>query len=155
MAARAATCLVIVGLVFCLLGCAVGPNYKTPTIAVPTLYASVALDQSASSDNTASWWRTLGDPELNSLVERAIRANLDVAVALARVQEARERDIATFGTLSPVLGLAGGIAEGSGTEAVKGRIPPSLDAGTNGRGLQEITGVGGFDAIWELDLFGK
>ena len=71
------------------------------------------------------------------------------------MQEARERDAAAFGTLTPTLALAGGAATGSGTESVKGRIPSSLDAGTNGRGLQEITGVAGFDAVWELDLFGR
>jgi outer membrane protein TolC len=92
---------------------------------------------------------------LNSLIERAIRANLDIAVALSRVQEARERDVAVFGGTLPAIGAAASEARGSGGEAVKGRIPSSLDAGTNSRGIQDITAIAGFDAVWEIDLFGK
>jgi NodT family efflux transporter outer membrane factor (OMF) lipoprotein len=139
-------------------GCAVGPNYVTPDVAVPDAFSAVDGDAAAGklgAEDASQWWHTFGDAELNSLIERAVRANLDIVIALARVQEARERDAAAFGTLTPTLALAGGAATGSGTESVKGRIPSSLDAGTNGRGLQEITGVAGFDAVWELDLFGR
>jgi NodT family efflux transporter outer membrane factor (OMF) lipoprotein len=48
------------------------------------------------------------------------------------------------------------LSRGSGTDSVKSpRIPPTLDAGINTTGFQEVTGVVGFDAGWELDLFGK
>ncbi len=150
--------LIALGIAACVAGCAVGPNYVTPNLAVPKAFSSAGHDHAADkpdAEDNGQWWHTFGDAELNSLIDRAVRANLDVAIALARVQEARERDAAAFGSLLPTLALTGGAAVGSGNESVKGRIPSSLDAGTNGRGLQEITGVAGFDAVWELDFFGK
>src|SRR5579871_1056078 len=129
-------------------GCSVGPNYVTPQLPVPDAFAatdSAAEPGRAVSEAPGQWWHMLDDAELNSLVGRAILANLDIAVALSRVQAAREREVVAFGTALPRLAVAGGTAEGSGTETVKGRIPSSLDAGTNGRGLTEITSVAGFD----------
>jgi NodT family efflux transporter outer membrane factor (OMF) lipoprotein len=150
--------LVAIGIAACVAACAVGPNYVTPDVDVPGSFSTGHSDDPAgkpSVEADSRWWHTLGDAELNSLVDRAIRANLDLAVALSRVQEARERDVAVFGTMLPVVGAAASESRGSGGEAVKGRIPSSLDAGTNGRGIQDITGVAGFDAFWEVDLFGK
>ncbi len=147
-----------VAIAACVAGCAVGPNYATPDVAVPKSFSSAGHDHAPDkpdADDNGQWWRSFGDAELNALIDRAVRANLDIAIALARVQEARERDAAAVGSLLPTLGLAGGAARGSGNESVKGRIPSSLDAGTNGRGMEEITGVVGFDAVWELDFFGK
>jgi NodT family efflux transporter outer membrane factor (OMF) lipoprotein len=142
------------GLVACVAGCSVGPNYVTPNFPVPGSFSSGTPGEPSEEDDSR-WWHTLGDKELNSLIDRAIRANLDIAIALSRVQEARERDVAVTGTMLPTLAAVASESRGSGTEAVKGRIPSSLDAGTNGRGFQNITGVAGFDATWELDLFGK
>jgi NodT family efflux transporter outer membrane factor (OMF) lipoprotein len=149
---------IAIGVAACVGACAVGPNYLTPSVAVPDTFSAGepgAAAREPASAASGQWWQTFGDAELDSLVDRAIRANLDIIIALNRVQEAREREVAVFGTILPTLGLAGGAGEGSGNEAVKGRIPYSLDAGTNGRGLTEITSVAGFDAVWELDLFGK
>jgi NodT family efflux transporter outer membrane factor (OMF) lipoprotein len=143
--------------------CAVGPDYAKPELKVPAAFEfsqpaqskppGVAPERAA---NVLSWWRTLHDPELNSLVERAVLANPEITVALNRVQQAREHEIVVLGAALPNVGAGGSVARGSGTDSVKSpRIPASLDAGINTTGFQEITGVAGFDAGWELDLFGK
>jgi NodT family efflux transporter outer membrane factor (OMF) lipoprotein len=156
-ATRRACAVIPFGVAACITGCAVGPNYVTPDVPVPESFTAGQNDAKGRSSVEADsrWWHSLGDAELNSLIERAIHANLDIAVALSRVQEARERDVAVFGATLPAIGAAASEARGSGGEAVKGRIPSSLDAGTNSRGIQDITGVAGFDAVWEIDLFGK
>ena len=98
----------------------------------------------------------LARSQLNSLIERAVLANPEIEAALNRVQQAREHEIVILGAALPNFGAAGGAGRGTGTDSVKPpRIPPTLDAGLNTTGFQEIQGVAGFDAGWELDLLGK
>jgi outer membrane protein TolC len=120
-------------------------------VAAPT----VASKDAASAADLAQWWRVFRDPELNSLVERAVGANPDIEIALTRVQEAREREIVVLGAALPTVGIASAVAGGSGPNSVKGRVPQSLNAGINTTGFSEIMQMSGFDANWELDLFGK
>src|SRR2546426_6787643 len=73
-----------------LVGCAVGPNYKRPQVAVPTQWTVAATrGTEIKSLETDEWWASFQDPELNSLVERFASRNLDLKLALERVQEAR------------------------------------------------------------------
>jgi NodT family efflux transporter outer membrane factor (OMF) lipoprotein len=143
-------------------GCSVGPDFIDPEMKVPAAFAFFRPERSSKAGDAAqaarlgSWWKTLHDAELNSLVERAVVANPEIEAALDRIQQAREREIAVLGAALPRLGAGGSVAKGSGTDSVKSpRIPPTLDAGVNTTGFQEVTGVVGFDAGWELDLFGK
>ena len=140
-------------------GCAVGPNYLPPRIRLPINFEVSrqlgATETAAAQENITRWWQTLNDPELNTLVERAILANPDIEIALARVQQAREQEYVIAGFALPQGSADAAAARGSGTDSVKGRIPQSLDAGVNATGFKEITRVVGFDAGWELDLFGK
>ena len=68
----------------------VGPNYQPPKAAVPDSYHQPA-DGVGTNAGTAvgDWWTTLGDPELTALIDRAVKANLDLKVASSRVLEAR------------------------------------------------------------------
>ena len=75
-----------------LAGCTVGPDYRPPAAAVPKHYSEPA-DSGANAAELAHWWRTFNDPELSSLVERAIALNLDVQTAASRIREARAREI--------------------------------------------------------------
>ena len=73
-----------------------GPDYRRPDVAVPERFGAatqpatrpVAATQPAAVD-LARWWTSFGDPQLDSLVGRAVAANLDLKVAEARVREAR------------------------------------------------------------------
>jgi NodT family efflux transporter outer membrane factor (OMF) lipoprotein len=154
---------IAVGAAVWISGCSVGPDYASPEMSLPLSFTSmrparprpqpIDPDQAAK---VAAWWKTLRDPKLNSLVERAILANPDIEAALNRVQQAREHEIVVLGASLPNLGAGGSVSRGTGTDSVKSpRIPPSLDAAVNTTGFQEIQGVVGFDAGWELDLFGK
>jgi NodT family efflux transporter outer membrane factor (OMF) lipoprotein len=152
--------LAILGATAYLSGCAVGPDYMTPEFRVPFQFSALrtptpTATNSAPSANLAQWWRVFRDPELNLLVERAVAANPDIEIALTRVQEAREREIVVLGSALPQVAVSAAAGKGSGSDSVKGRIAQSLDAGENTTGFSEITQVAGFDANWELDLFGK
>jgi NodT family efflux transporter outer membrane factor (OMF) lipoprotein len=103
----------------------------------------------------ARWWQSLDDPELNALIERAIQSNLDLKIALNRLQEARAGEYVVSGGTMPLVDLAGAAARSSGNDSTRGRIPGPIHSGANTAGLQEITHVAGFDAGWELDLFGR
>lgn len=122
--------------------CAVGPKYETPAeppVALTTTPAGVTRDGSG-----VAWWAAFGDPELDRLVERALAANLDVRVAVARVREAR----ALFADTR--LDLAPRVTAGAGYTRGQAQVP-GLGAG---RVKQEQADVG-FDAAWEIDLFGR
>lgn len=73
-----------------LVGCTVGPNYKRPQVSVPNQWTvAAACGTSSKPPEREEWWSSFQDPELNSLIERAVGRNLDLNLALERVQEAR------------------------------------------------------------------
>jgi NodT family efflux transporter outer membrane factor (OMF) lipoprotein len=149
-------------------GCAVGPNYRTPRLAVPDEYAAVprtaqaaaagepgAAGGAPASVDLAAWWRALNDPELDSLVERAIAGSPTLAIALDRLQAARTYEAGVIGTVLPVAEAAAGAGRGTGNDLARGRAPQTQISSVNTTGLKEVNVVGGFDAAWELDIFGK
>src|SRR5258708_3132277 len=142
-------------------GCAVGPSYRAPAADTPAHYVShtgmagSGPEAPAPSRDLATWWRELGDTELNSLVERAIKANLDLDMALTRLQQARTYQAVVLGHALPqVDGTAAG-ARGTGSDLSRGRAEQGLRSADNSSGLAHINTVAGFDAVWELDVFGK
>jgi NodT family efflux transporter outer membrane factor (OMF) lipoprotein len=109
----------------------------------------------ASTVDLAQWWRALKDPELDSLIERAIAGNPDVMIALDRLQAARTYEAATWGLLLPVAGASAGAGRGTGSDLTRSRAAPDLVSADNTAGLKHINVIAGFDATWELDVFGK
>src|SRR5262249_48655661 len=149
-----------------LAGCAVGPNYRTPKTPTPEGYAAAgstataggagnAPGPAAAPVDVAAWWHALKDPELDSLIARAINGNPDVVIALDRLQAAGTYEAAIIGTVLPEADAAIGAGRGTGSDATRSRASPSLRAGDNSAGLTQINVVGGFEALWELDVFGK
>jgi NodT family efflux transporter outer membrane factor (OMF) lipoprotein len=139
--------------------CAVGPNYHPPQIALPDHYAAAApaMPQPSAGNaiELAAWWHALQDPELNSLIERATAANPDVEIALDRLQAARTYEAGMLGTFLPDAQGSVAAARGTGTDLARGRAAQSLVSADNSAGLKHINAVGGFDSLWELDVFGK
>jgi NodT family efflux transporter outer membrane factor (OMF) lipoprotein len=131
-------------------GCAsVGPDYHAPE---PSALASFASFEGARLSDTAvadaTWWRALGDPVLAELVERALRTSPDARIAAARILEAR----AAVGVAS-----ADGLPQVEfGTSYARARTsangplapPPGAD-------LVNDIWHAGFQASWDLDLFGR
>jgi NodT family efflux transporter outer membrane factor (OMF) lipoprotein len=143
-----------------LAGCSVGPDYQTPVTLLPVHYLpqtrenAEQLTTDASADLT-QWWQTLHDRELDSLVARARESNLDLAVALDRLQEARTLVTIAASQGLPVVGATGGGGVGTGSDETKGRVSQALRSAENAQNLNSINEAGGLDANWELDLIGK
>jgi NodT family efflux transporter outer membrane factor (OMF) lipoprotein len=142
-------------------GCAMGPSYRTPAPDAPAHYVGVTRmpgagpEAPAPSPDLATWWRELGDTELNSLVERAIKANLDLDIALTRLQQARTYEAVVLGHALPQVDATAAAGRGTGSDLARGRAEQGLVSAENSNGLAHINTVAGFDAVWELDVFGK
>jgi NodT family efflux transporter outer membrane factor (OMF) lipoprotein len=105
--------------------------------------------------DAAKWWLALNDEKLNSLIERAVQANLDIEIALNRLQEARTAEIVILGLALPEAGFVMGGGWGSGKDLARSRASGPTYAGDDTTGLKQINYIVGFDAAWEIDLFGK
>ena len=145
-----------------LAGCAVGPNYHVPKPDVPSKFAAVSTHanaadaaKDAAAVDLATWWRALNDDELNSLVDRAIKSNLDLQIALDRLQQARTYEAVVLGGALPSADASAAAGRGTGSDLTKGRADPYLRSADSGTGLQQINTIAGFSAVWELDIFGK
>jgi NodT family efflux transporter outer membrane factor (OMF) lipoprotein len=148
------------GVAAALAGCSVGPDYSLPMIALPAMFVAQPNEKtpqpirSASADLT-QWWRSLRDKELDSLVARALTSNLDLEVALTRLQAARAEVTAVANQALPDVGATGGGGVGTGSDETKGRATQALRSAETATGLKSINEAGGLDANWEIDLFGK
>jgi NodT family efflux transporter outer membrane factor (OMF) lipoprotein len=141
-------------------GCAVGPDYFKPSVSTPAAFVAEATAGSTHTSRRTEvdlrqWWRSLRDRELDSLIDRALAANFDLAIALTRIQAAREQIIVVAGAALPEVTVTGGGGTGTGSDESKGRATPAFRAADNSKNLQSIGEAGGFDAGWDLDLFGK
>lgn len=132
-----------VGLVALLAGCSVGPDYTAPpSVATPQQWTAPATAKPKAPD-LARWWERLGDPVLDKLIAEAVEGNLDVATAEANVRAARASYKQAGGALWPSLQGSGGFT--------RTRTAPAQSKGTSATGnLYQA----GFDAAWEIDLFG-
>lgn len=136
--------------------CAVGPDFREPRPAVPESFRASSAPGPAQAVKIEHWWRSLGDAQLDSLVDRALRDNLDLDIALQRLQQARTFEVVVTGTALPRVGAASGGAHGTGSDLTRGRMPAAL--GSSDRttsSASRITQISGFDAAWDLDVFGR
>lgn len=129
-----------------LAGCAtVGPDYRPPETRVSEAW--VGPVSSAAVDG--AWWQRFEDPLLAELVAAAIAGNKDIAEAGARLREARANRDAVHGRELPQVGVSAIATENRLSE--NGQLPVGKVPGL-GRNLA-IYDVG-FDASWEIDLWG-
>jgi NodT family efflux transporter outer membrane factor (OMF) lipoprotein len=142
-----------------LAGCALGPEYFTPDAAIPVSFtvppAGSGSESGGANPELWQWWRTLRDPQLNDLIDRAIGNNLDLKIALDRLQAARLQLVVLGAQQLPELNGGVGGGTGTGTDETKGRVAQALRDGDNSTGLKKVSAVGGLDAEWEIDIFGK
>lgn len=155
---------VLLGAAACiwLAACTVGPDFHSPTMKMPDEFIvtsggkkTVKPVSGKPAVEAGKWWRGLGDQELDSLIERAVRSNLNIQIALDRMQEARTAECVVVGQALPASEFSAGGGGGTGSDVTRGRASGPLRAGINSQGLKEVTSVYGFDAGWELDIFGK
>ncbi|MDB5353623.1 MAG: transcriptional regulator, Fis family [Phycisphaerales bacterium] len=183
-------------------GCAVGPNYEQPGTQMPAEFSAPQPTTQPSatqpsttqpSANIGRWWETFNDPVLDSLIDRAVKSNLDLRVAQSRVRESRfSTDIQRAG-LFPVANAdasytrerlsktgfflggtqppvdvspgATGVPNTGGPATVTRSAGKAAAGGTsagaaNSSVLSQLSKTefdvfqGGFDASWEIDVFG-
>ncbi len=127
-----------------LAGCASGDPSIRPDLAP---LAAEARLSGGGERAAAAWWRAFGDPDLAALVEQALRSNPDLAVAAARVSEARAALVAVDADLLPRLDAQLALASR--------RL--SNQTGQNFPGMPRRTDVGsaGVQLSWEIDLWGR
>jgi len=129
-----------------LLGCSVGPDYRPPRPSVPSAWTETNFTVSASANaKLARWWENLNDPILDSLVQRAIVSNRELQMAAARVRIARALQGTAVADLLPTIG-----ASASYMNARRSRNALAFPV----RLIDTETYQAGFDASWEIDLFG-
>ena len=137
-----------------LASCAVGPDYRATPVVLGGFHNASAVEArsaAAPAPPLDRWWTGFGDPVLTSIVERAVEQNLDLAGALARVDQARAAARRAGAALLPTADATGQVAKvRQSLESPIGAIGRHLPGFDRNITLYDI-GVG---ASWEIDLFG-
>ena len=135
-------------LLMVLSGCAVGPRYHQPQVPLPATFTEAKPDtySPAAADPPASTlWHSFGDPVLDQLINSALSRNKTLAQATAQLNEARAlRGLTAFALLPTTTASAN--RNTSRPSSLDPFIPPNIGKTT--------TFKAGFDAAWEIDLFG-
>ena len=146
-----------------LLSCTAGPDYQPPQPSVPGAFygaaeppapgaASLPVQDAAAA---AAWWRLFRDPLLDALIERAVKSNLDLLQADTRIREARAVRILARAELFPRIDSGFDYRRSSGAAGVSGGPEGESLIGSAGGSGSRGQWQGGFDASWEIDLFGR
>ena len=128
-------------------GCmTVGPDYAPPTPNAPASWHAIAGRQGitesvATPAALSNWWTVFNDPVLTGLIQQAATGNTDLRQARARVREARARHGISRADRLPALTAGASAASSKGSEEA-------------GSGASRELYAAGFDAAWELDIFG-
>ncbi len=135
-------------LVLLLGGCGLGPEFQHPAAPLPAAYTAAPAGQ-AQPDlwPQDGWWRGFGSPELDRLIDQAMRANNDIAAAIARVRQA---DAAVSVAAAPLLPAIS--AAGAGSQTHYASLPLGLPGG--GLDSRSFSATAGFSS-YELDLWGR
>ena len=136
----------LLAIVVLLTGCAVGPNYKRPTVNVPTDYrdSMAAQTATASSLGNEKWWDVYQDPVLVQLVHTALQQNYDVRIAATRVLEAQAQVGITRANQFPSASV--GASAFSEQNAKVSNLFPAYEVNAGQLDLS---------VIWNLDFWGK
>lgn len=149
-------------------GCVVGPKYHEPKMPLPSQYEESA-DPSGSYADLRTWWTQFNDPLLDEFIAEALDDNYDLRIAVEKIEQARsqyrversylwpEIDLNAVATRTrfsqnllphPSITNAASKPLTPGTPTVASAIPSFPPRFLN---ILEV----GFDAIWEIDFFGK
>lgn len=156
-----------------LFGCTVGPDFVPQKPDVPKEWVGVSNAQgseqtrpstvTATPTNDDAWWASFRDPVLTSLIERAAASNLDIRAAALRIAEARaQRRVAGADQWPSLTGNASYESQRFSEKTAQGSLFGSLGNLGDGSGVAIPSYPNpydqfqvGFDASWELDLFGR
>ncbi len=122
--------------------CVVGRDYTSPEMPIPQKWSENVATQKTSQE----WWKSFNDEALNSLMNEAIGANLNLKQALSRVKEARILRRETIATGLPSLNSKNVASRRFNNSAIGGGSPVANQP----INIFQL----GFDAAWEIDFFG-
>jgi len=129
-------------------GCTVGRDYRPPQVKVPATWSGAEQKGAATRPiEIARWWAAFNDPLLDSLIDRAVRSNHDLRVAEWRIREARAARGVTAAGAWPQADTSASYSRSRTSENVLNVAPTSKGKEID---LFQI----GFDAGWEIDVFG-
>jgi multidrug efflux system outer membrane protein len=122
-----------------LAGCTVGPDFKRPD--TPQVEWHTTLPHGGKLESLDKWWQQLNDPLLSELIVDTEKNNPSIDMALAKMNEARANAVINGANLYPSLNAS------LGSTTSRSAMGPYL--------FQQTVNSAGFDARWEIDLFGK
>lgn len=159
------TCLLSLALA----GCTVGPNYSEPKLPTPAAFAEA--DGPQTTPNLQGWWQAYHDPELERLIAMGLADNPDLKSAAARIRGARAQVRVARSAYFPQVNATGGanyerFSKNAGLSSLASLLGGGSGGASSGGGSSSsASGIAlpgdditvysaGFDASWELDLFG-
>jgi multidrug efflux system outer membrane protein len=129
-------------------GCTVGPNYKDAPQIIDPGASFVRATGARQTEPVSRWWTQLNDPLLDTLIDSALQASPTVDSATARLREARAALASERAKELPNSGASAAYLRAHGLTSALGAAPAGGASGdTNVYAI-------GFDATWEIDLFG-
>ena len=140
---RAVRLTAVCTLAFAVSGCAIGPNYRRPTIDVPPAYRGSEADVTPASIADVPWWELFQDPVLADLIEEALVNGYDARIAAKRVEEARYVVGVTRADLMPQVSYEG--------SAERARVFSPF----GGDNVVRNVFFGAFQMAWEVDVWGR
>ena len=141
-------------LVLVLGACTAGPEFHHPSVFAPSSWFTQRPVQHADGEPVdPRWWRALNDPVLTGLMERLAASNLGVAAATARLAQSRAARTVTGGAQNPALDAGAGYDRDRLSRYGPLKLLPD-DVTQRARRPFDLFDAG-FDASWELDLWGR
>lgn len=145
-----------------LAGCTVGPDYRAPKTQMPESYGQYKNAPATRPVSLSQWWKTFDDPTLDSLIVKALESNQDLRIAEARVREARALRNIAGAAQWPNVDVSASYNRTRRSENISGfngagGAPSSGGAGGGAFNFgprDDDFYQAGFDATWELDIFG-
>ena len=150
---------------FSLAGCN-RSGYREPGISMPAAYTEDRIGQTTpvEDEDLLHWWGAFNDPFLDELLEETIERNFDLIIALEQVYQARSQYWVQFTQILPEFDFDAQGSRYRTSQAFKSALTPTTAAA----GAAPLTGGAtttispvqnffqlGFDAIWQIDLFGE
>jgi multidrug efflux system outer membrane protein len=142
---RRAQVLTLLPLLLHLVGCMQGPNYRVPNASPPAAFRGAGAAQQASYADLP-WWELFRDETLRQLIREALRNNQDMAVATARVEQARQLAAEARSQYFPAIGYTSIVSYGHNQFV---NSPASNTQNPQGFLLAIVR------ASWEADLWGR
>lgn len=130
-----------------LAACAVGPDYERPVVSTADEFIGADQPQFNNAEVEREFWKEFKDPQLDALIEEALAANHDIRIAAARLREARALRGEARLDLLPTITEEGRHVEARASE----RQAPDGSGLPRDQDYYETS----FDAVWELDFFGR